>query len=172
MHATLRYVTHHQQNTKNPTDGNTGRRRPGLGPRGRYLAYRLRGQARDGLFPEWVKTTLMAVIWFIFLPISALIVAPFHLFSASLVYSFSLLSFTLLAIHLWPPKTPKWRTMFWAFVASTLVGLLLQNLMLPQWTLFCASLTGYAVVILRVNQNGRKLWKRWLIWRDPIGSTK
>ena len=73
--------------------------------------------------------------------------------------------FSMLAPHLWPTRTPPWRTVAWAFLLSLTVGANLLLLNAGRYALMAATLVGFGVVILRINQNGRELWKMFKTWR-------
>lgn len=102
------------------------------------------------------------------MPIYTLFVSSFTTFVHAVAFGLGILGFSLLAVFLWPPRTPAWRTLFWAFTLSAFTGYFLQSVNLPGWALAGSSFVGFATVLLRVNGNGRRVWRRWQDWRDPL----
>ena len=65
--------------------------------------------------------------------------------------------FAAISAHLWPTRTPQWRTVFWAFIISILVGAFGLLGGLGRFALDLSLLLTILFVILRLNQNARRL---------------
>ena len=88
---------------------------------------------------------------------------------ASYVYAqgalFGMAVSSAVLIHLWPTRTPQWRTLFWAFLITSATGAMLLPLGAGRMALTGATLAGFGFVLLRMNQNGRKLMELVNDWR-------
>lgn len=111
------------------------------------------------------KTLLAVFIWTVLSSVQVVIVAPY----ASYVYAqgalFGMAVSSAVLIHLWPTRTPQWRTLFWAFLITSATGAMLLPLGAGRMALTGATLAGFGFVLLRMNQNGRKLMELVNDWR-------
>lgn len=116
-------------------------------------------------FGPIVKTVIAAFAMFVYLPFYASLIATYAQFFQAIIVGAGLLIFTALGVLLWPTRTSPWRTLIWAFLASTAVGAILLAAGAYTFALTAATVTGFAVTLLRINQNGRKLASLISTWR-------
>lgn len=111
------------------------------------------------------KTLLALFVWAAVSPAQVVAVAPYigYAYAQSVLVSFALMSAILL--HLWPTKTPQWRTLFWAFWITGGIGTVLLFSGMGPMALTIATLAAFVFVLLRMNQNGRKLVGMIQDWR-------
>lgn len=128
---------------------------------------RLRSERRGPLHGvlNGVKTVLAVLVWIALGGIHVVAVAPY----VSYVYAqgalFGMVASSAILLHLWPPRTPQWRTLFWLFWITGMVGSTLLMLGAGRMALTVATLVGFGFVLLRLNQNGRKLVGLVQDWR-------
>lgn len=112
-------------------------------------------------FFQIVKTLIAVLIWVTVMPLYVGIISPY----VSYNYAFGATTFLVIPaamlLHLWPPRTPPWRTLFWAFLIMAMTGALLLTLGLGTMALTVTTIVGYGFVALRINQFGRKLVGLW-----------
>lgn len=117
------------------------------------------------LFPQWLRTLLMALLWLGFTPIYVALVAPYSVYTSAQTMCVGLVIASALSVHLWPTQTSPWRTLLWAAVLSGITGATLLPLGMDRGALMAATLVGFAFVALRVNRNGRRLVGLIRTWR-------
>lgn len=117
------------------------------------------------LFPQWLRTLLVTLVWFAFMPVYIQLISPYATMLSARSMGVGLALFAGLAPHLWPTKTSPWRTPAWALVLSIFVGMTLLILGAGRWALLAATIVGFGIVLLRINQNGRKVWNLFRTWR-------
>lgn len=120
---------------------------------------------RTRLFPQWVKTVLAVLFWIVSMPIYVSTIAPYSAYVSAYAMGNSLAIFSGLAPHLWQSRTPPWRTVFWAWFASTFVAIPLLVAETGRLAVVAATLVGFAIVIARAGQNGRRLVNMIRDWR-------
>lgn len=109
------------------------------------------------LFPQWLRTLLVVMLWLASIPVYMQLIAPYVSYLSARTMGIGLAIFTGLAVHLWPPRTSPWRTVAWTASVTTLVGPLFLTLGLGRLGLALTTVIGFVIVLLRLNQNGRKL---------------
>jgi len=82
-------------------------------------------------------------------------------YGPALVVSAVLLLASVLAVYAWPTRTERWRTVVWVYVLSAGFGAVAFLLFKGRAGLFAALLSGLLVLLLRVNENGRRWWAAW-----------
>lgn len=111
------------------------------------------------------KTALAAILWAMCTPAQVMVIAPY----VSYTYAQGvLLCITLMAailLHLWPPRTAQWRTLFWMFWIIGGVGAIVLYLGGGSASVTLAAVAAVAFMFLRMNQNGRKLVGLIRDWR-------
>lgn len=120
---------------------------------------------RRVLFPQWLRTVLVATLWLGITPVYVGLIAPFSVYSSAQTMCVGLVISSAISVHLWPPKTSPWRTLLWAAMLSVMTGATLLPLGMGRNALMAATLVGFVVVALRVNQNGRRLVGLIRTWR-------
>ena len=141
-------------------------RRPG--PRAQANARRVIAfsqKAPSVLFPQWARTATCVILWLGMTPIYIGLIAPYSAYSSAIMMTLGLALFAGLAPHLWPSKTPPWRTVWWAWAASWVVGLTLLTTGLYAFALMGATIVGFSVVLLRANRNWSHLRGLIRSWR-------
>lgn len=117
------------------------------------------------LFPQWLRTALLVLLWLGSTPVYVGLISPYVTYPSARSAAVGLAMFSGIAVHLWPPKTSPWRTVAWAAVCSTMTGSALLGMGAGRFALVAATLVGFGIVILRINQNARKLWGLFQTWR-------
>jgi hypothetical protein len=118
------------------------------------------------IFPQWLRTGLVVLLWLAFVPLYLQLIAPIVSYSSAQAMAVGLAIFAGLACHLWPTRTAPWRTVAWTASVTTFVGPMLLVSGWGQLGLAVTTVIGFLIVVLRANQNGRKLFglvKTW--WR-------
>lgn len=166
---------------KNPAGEASGAQKPGtsLAERARKFKKRkrrspvqeeARRQRRETTAPlrrgvNLGKTVLATLLWAMLIPVQITVIAPYisYPYVQGVVISIAVMSAILL--HLWPTRTPQWRTLFWAFWITGAVGSITLYLGGGSSAVTVAALAASAFVFLRMNQNGRKLVGLIRDWR-------
>lgn len=117
------------------------------------------------LFPQWLRTLAVVILWLGVTPVYVGLIAPYGVYSSAQTMCVGLVIASAISLHLWPPRTAPWRTLVWAALLSAMTGATLLPLGSGRFALMAATLVGFAVVALRVNQNGRRLMELFRTWR-------
>jgi hypothetical protein len=117
------------------------------------------------VFGQPLRTILVVLLWLGLMVPYVSVVATYAGYSSAAVMGFGLAVFSGIAVHVWPPRTAPWRTVAWAMVVSAFVGAQLLLLDAGRFALTGAMLTGFAIVLLRINSNGRRLVGLVGAWR-------
>jgi hypothetical protein len=104
-----------------------------------------------------LRTLVAVVLWLGLMSLYIGLVAPFMAYGAALTMGVGLACFTGIAVHLWPPRTAPWRTVAWTAFLSASAGAQLLLFDAGRLALTGAMLAGFAVVLLRINSNGRRI---------------
>lgn len=135
--------------------------RPASAVRGPASARSLLGK----LFPQWLRTLLVVTLWLGTVPIYVSLIAPYVAYKSAIVMAVGLAIFSGFAPHLWPSRTSPWRTVAWAWLCSTLTGMLCLSLGWGRYSVMLVTLVGFGIVAGRANQNARKLVGLVSTWR-------
>ena len=117
------------------------------------------------VFPQWLRTFLMVFLWVGSTPFYVALIAPYVAYLSATVMTVGLAIFSGLAPHLWPSRTPPWRTVFWAWFLSATMGMTVLTMEWGRYALTVATLVGFTVVVARSNQNARRLIELFKTWR-------
>lgn len=117
------------------------------------------------VFPQWLRTLLAVILWLGSVPLYVSAIAPFVAYMSATIMAVGLAVFSGLAPHLWPTRTPPWRTVAWAWLTSILVGMTVLTMEWGRYSVTIATIIGFAVVIGRANQNARRLVNVFKTWR-------
>lgn len=117
------------------------------------------------IFPQWLRTALVTLLWLGSVPVYVQLISPYVTMRSAVSMAVGLAMFAGIAPHLWPTRTPPWRTVLWALFLSAVTGMTMLTLGAGRLSLTGATLVGFAIVLLRINQNGRKLWGLVQTWR-------
>ncbi|BDZ52440.1 hypothetical protein GCM10025867_46810 (plasmid) [Frondihabitans sucicola] len=109
------------------------------------------------IFPQGVRTAAIALLWLGFSPIWIAAVSGTSNESGALMACVGLALFASISTHVWGTRTPPWRTVFWTFMISILVGAFAYLGGLNRFALDLAILIAVIFVVLRLNENGRRL---------------
>lgn len=120
-------------------------------------ARQYRSQSVRGRLLNAAKTVAAVVMWIVVGSIQVGVIAPYvsYAYAQGMLSSLALSSAILL--HLWPSRTPQWRTLFWTFWLTGGTGATLLLLGAGTMALTATTIVGFTFVALRVNQNGRKI---------------
>lgn len=118
------------------------------------------------LFPQWLRTLLLTLVWLGTIPVYIQLISTYSIMPSARTMAVGLAMFAGLAPHVWPTRTAPWRTVLWAWGLSVLTGMIAMLLGAGPLGLTAATLVGFAVVILRINENGRKMWNLFQTWRQ------
>lgn len=119
------------------------------------LRYKAR-RARKFLFPEPVWVVLIAVLWAVLLP-GIFAVLTQNIVSGVLA-GLMLIITTTLVVLLWDTYTPKWRTMAWSMLISSLLAVFVLRFVEPEnGVLMLVIIPTGLFVAGRANMNFRKL---------------
>lgn len=118
----------------------------------RYKARRV----RKFLFPEPVWVVLIAVLWAVLLP-GIFAVLTQNIISGVLA-GLGLIITTTLVVLLWDTYTPKWRTMAWSMLLSSMLAVITLRFVEPtNGVLMLVIVPTGLFVAARANMNFRKL---------------
>lgn len=117
------------------------------------------------VFPQWLRTALLVFLWLGSVPLYVSVIAPYVAYMSATIMSVGLAIFAGLAPHLWPSRTPPWRTVAWAWVASMLIGMTVLTMDWGRYSVTVATIVGFGIVIGRANQNARRLIDLFKTWR-------
>lgn len=115
---------------------------------------------------NFVKTAVAVIAWVAVSPLQVAAIAPYISwpYAQGLLVSIAVMSAAL--VHLWPTRTPQWRTLFWAFWLTGAVGAPVLYLGGGPNAVVAGALAACIFVFLRMNQNGRKLVGLIRDWRE------
>lgn len=114
---------------------------------------------------QFVKTALALFAWFLVSPVHVQVISPYATYVGAQAMLNALAISAAVLLHLWPPRTPPWRTLFWLLCLTGVTGSTLLMLGAGTVSLTGATIVGFGFVALRVNQNGRKLVQLIRDWR-------
>lgn len=121
-------------------------------------------------FSGWLRTALAVILWLGSTLVYVGIVSPYATYVPAMAMSVGLAISSGMLSHLWPTRTAPWRTVIWAMVCSGVMGAFLLSVGAIDFALMGATLVGFGVVAIRVNQNGRKLVHWWRARRLGVRS--
>lgn len=112
------------------------------------------------------KTLGLAILWFATLPVYVRLISPFVSYMYAEIMVAAIIFATTVLVHLYPTRTPPWRTVFWAFWIIAFTGSIMLSFNAGTAALTTATIVGVIFIALRVNQNGRKLVGVIKDWRE------
>lgn len=119
----------------------------------------------DRRFLQPAKTIIAATVWLGISPLYISTIAPYVSYWYASLLLPGLVVASAVLLHLWPSRTPPWRSLVWCFFLMGAVGSLLLQMGAGTMALTAAALAGTTFMGLRINQNGRKLWHMVQDWR-------
>lgn len=128
-------------------------------------AHALASKANASTPAQITKTVLLVFLWLGFSPVYVRLIATYDRYLQAQTTVVGLAIFGGIAVHLWPTRTPPWRTIAWTMFLMMWAGMILLSLDTDRIALTGATITGFAVVLLRVNQNWTKLRELISTWR-------
>lgn len=117
------------------------------------------------VFPQWARTLLAVFVWLATIPVYTQLISPYVALLSAQNMAVGLAIFTGIATHLWPTRVAPWRTVLWAWAISVFTGMTLLMSGAGPLALTGATLVGFGFVVLRINENGRKLLDLFTTWR-------
>ncbi|GAA4684526.1 hypothetical protein GCM10023347_44560 [Streptomyces chumphonensis] len=115
------------------------------------------GRDRGRNLGAHLKVACAFVAWIALLREQARLLAAWPQYSAqTLVAAAGIAVCALVAVHLYPPRTARWRTLAWTFLASTVVGALAEAALGGRAGLAGALLAAAAVLWARGEERGRR----------------
>lgn len=141
----------------------------------RKLSPRKRAMVRRGaafvqaapkyVFPQWAKTILVTLFWLGGMPVYVGLVSPYITYPSARSFGVGLAVSTAIFAHAFPTKTPPWRTVVWTAVGSAVTGSMMLTAGAGRYALLTATIVGFSIALLRINQGGRKLVSLTKTWR-------
>lgn len=113
-----------------------------------------------------LKTVATLTVWAWLTPFLMVAVTPYVNYWYAETTLFGMAICSAILVHVWPTRTPQWRTLFWMFWIIAGVGSTLLYLGAGTMSLTASVLAGFIFVLLRINENGRKLWTMIQDWRQ------
>lgn len=118
------------------------------------------------IFPQWVKTVLVTFLWLGLMTPWVSVTTLYVRSGNGLLVGFGLAFLAAIGSHLWPTRTPPWRTVAFTALLSTWLG---STLLLAGFMGYGLTITGIVSLLFllaRFNQNGRKVFRA--IMRRPL----
>lgn len=130
----------------------------------------VRRQRRESTTPlkkglNFVKTLVTAFLWLSAVPLQVATIAPYVSYMYAQVVLACIIVMSVILLHLWPTRTPQWRTLFWAFWITGAVGSAFLYLGAGTTSVTASALAATLFVLLRMNQNGRRIVRMIQDWR-------
>ena len=110
---------------------------------------------------EHVKVVFAFLVWIILVRQQASAIVNWQLyFAQALVATFALACGSVIVVYAYPPRTARWRTLVWTYVASSAGGALLYVTLGGRAGLLGALLSGALVLWARGEERGRRTVRR------------
>jgi len=129
-------------------------------------ARRKAARVTKALFPQWLKTALVTFLWLGLMVPWASVTSLYVRSGNGLMVGYGLALLAAIGGHLWPTRTPPWRTVLFAALLSTWLG---STLLLAGFMGYGLTITGVVSLLFllaRFNQNGRKVFRA--LMRRPL----
>jgi hypothetical protein len=120
------------------------------------------------IFPQWLKTAVVTLLWLALMLPWVSVTSLYSRFGSGLMVGVGLALFAAIAAHVWPTRTPPWRTVAITAVFTTWLGSTLLIAGLAGYALNITGLVGCLIVLVRINENGRKTVRALL--RRPLAT--
>lgn len=111
------------------------------------------------VFPQWVRTTLVAVLWLGAMAYWVSLTSTYASYGSAYLAGIGMVLFGAIGAHLWPTRTPPWRTLAWVALLTIWVGSTLLLAGAGQYALTAATILGIVFIAARVNQNARRIYR-------------
>ncbi|KIX79457.1 hypothetical protein SF23_00065 [Streptomyces sp. MBRL 10] len=112
-------------------------------------------------FLAHLKVAFAFLIWVSLVREQASLIVDWRLYYAqALVATCALAVMSVMAVYLHPPRTARWRTVVWSFVASSVGGALAYAALGGRAGLLATLTCGAAVLWARGEERGRRLYRR------------
>lgn len=111
------------------------------------------------IFPQWLRTSVVAFIWLGLMAFWVGVTSMRSSYSSGYLVGVSLVLFTAIGCHVWPTRTPPWRTLVFTAILTMWVGAVLLLSGATQYALTISAMCGLLFVLARMNQNARRLWR-------------
>ncbi|MFB0626826.1 hypothetical protein [Streptomyces sp. AB3(2024)] len=114
-----------------------------------------------GRIPAHLKVAFVFLIWISLVREQSSLIVDWRLYYAqALVASSALAVMSVIVVYLHPPRTARWRTVAWAFLASSAGGALAYAALGGRAGLLGALLCGALVLWARGEERGRRTYRR------------
>lgn len=120
------------------------------------------------IFPQWVKTFLVTFVWLGLMVPWTSVTSLYAQFGNGIMAGVGLALFASVAGHVWPTRTPPWRTVAITAILTAWLGSTLLLAGLGAYGLTVTGLAGSLFILIRVNENGRKVIRALL--RRPLAT--
>ena len=114
------------------------------------------------VFPQWLRTMLVVVIEMSASMTWLAAVSNYKQLAGALPIAVLHPVAVAIATHVWPTRTPPWRTLVWTWLASWLTASILFVTWHVDWALYAAIGVVILITVARCNANARRLWN-WLV---------
>lgn len=115
---------------------------------------------------QLLKTALLCLAWIGIAPMYVHFLSTYSGYLSAQLMVESVAIFGGIAVHLWPTRTPPWRTIAWAMIVMMVTGILSLSLGAGELSLTLVTLAGYAVILGRINSNFQRVWGLIRTWRS------
>jgi hypothetical protein len=120
------------------------------------------------IFPQWVKTLLATFVWLGVMVPWVSVTTVYAQFGSGVMAGVGMALFAGIAGHVWPTRTPPWRTVAITAIFTAWLGSTLLLAGLGAYGLTITGLAGTLIILARINENGRKVLRALL--RRPLGT--
>lgn len=111
------------------------------------------------LFPQWLRTTIVAALWLGAMAYWVSLTSVYASYGSAYLAGIGMVLFGAIGGHLWPTRTPPWRTLAWASLLTIWTGSTLLLAGAGQYALTGATILGIVFIVARVNQNARRIYR-------------
>jgi hypothetical protein len=132
---------------------------------------RLRRKSRRVLaiiFPQWLKTLFATFVWLGVMVPWVSVTTIYAQFGSGVMTGVGMALFAGIAGHVWPTRTPPWRTVVIVALFTAWLGSTLLLAGLGAYGLTITGLAGSLLILMRINENGRKVVRALL--RRPLAT--
>lgn len=118
------------------------------------------------LLPQWLKTALITLLWLGLMSQWVSVTSLYVRSGNGLLVGYGLALLAAIGGHLWPTRTPPWRTVALVALLSTWLGSTLLVAGLMGYGLTITGVVSLLFLLARFNENGRKVFRALL--RRPL----
>ena len=125
-------------------------------------------RATGFIFPQWLRTLIATFVWLGLMVPWVSVTTIYTQFGSGVMAGVGMALFAGIAGHVWPTRTPPWRTVVIVALFTAWLGSTLLLAGLGAYGLTITGLAGCLVILMRINENGRKVIRALL--RRPLAT--